>query len=68
MYYFGFYFFFFIFIGSFFCLNLFTGMVQLNFSIAEEKAKSKVVTKHQANWIEIQQLIIKSKADFALYV
>lgn len=58
------FFFVFLFVGSMFLLNLFIGVVQLNFMLAESAAKNKYLSDDQSKWIEIQRLVIKSKPDY----
>lgn len=59
------YFMVFLFIGSMFLINLFVGVVQLNYHIADKAAKSKFLSEKQAQWIEVQRLILESKLDYA---
>ena len=52
------YFVIFIFIGSMFLMNLFIGVVQLNYHLADKAAKNKFLTDDQTKWIEVQRLIL----------
>ncbi|EGR33344.1 hypothetical protein IMG5_055680, partial [Ichthyophthirius multifiliis] len=54
----------FILIGSMFLLNLFVAIMSLNYNLAAEKAKNEFLTEEQAQWIELQRLLIKSKPDY----
>lgn len=53
-----------LFIGSMFLINLFVGVIFLNYHIAISKAKNAFLTDDQSRWIEIQRLIVKSKPDY----
>ncbi|EGR32725.1 hypothetical protein IMG5_072530 [Ichthyophthirius multifiliis] len=58
----------FILIGSFFLVNLFVGVIFFNFNNAQknEKRQSSIfLTEEQSRWIELQQMIIVVKAEFA---
>ncbi|KAL4480370.1 hypothetical protein ABPG74_020886 [Tetrahymena malaccensis] len=57
----------FILVGSFFLINLFVGVIFLNFNEAQknEKQSSLFLTEEQKRWIEFQQMIIGVKAEFA---
>lgn len=60
----GLYFIFFIFIGNFFFMNLFIGVVFEQFNEVTKQEGSfaaLILTKEQMLWVEIQQLIVKSK-------
>ena len=45
------YFIVFILIGSYFLINLFTGVVQLNYHLSEKAAKSKIITEKQSSYV-----------------
>ena len=62
--YFSLFFAVFIFIGSFFSINLFTAVISFNFDIASKKSRNAFLTNEQAQWIELQTLIVKSTPDF----
>ncbi len=62
--YFMLYFVAYLFIGSMFLINLFVGVIFLNYHIAINKAKNAFLTDQQSNWMELHRLIIKSKPDF----
>ena len=47
------YFIVFILIGSYFLINLFIGVVQLNYHLSEKAAKSKIITEKQSQWIQV---------------
>ncbi|EGR30825.1 hypothetical protein IMG5_122970 [Ichthyophthirius multifiliis] len=58
----------FILVGSFFLVNLFVGVIFLNFNKAqqsERRQSSLFLTEEQSRWIEFQQMIIIVKAEFA---
>ncbi|EAR95184.2 cation channel family protein (macronuclear) [Tetrahymena thermophila SB210] len=57
----------FILVGSFFLINLFVGVIFLNFNEAQknERQSSLFLTEEQKRWIEFQQMIIGVKAEFA---
>eukprot|EP00826_Nyctotherus_ovalis_P043544 TRINITY_DN4598_c0_g3_i1.p1 TRINITY_DN4598_c0_g3~~TRINITY_DN4598_c0_g3_i1.p1 ORF type:complete len:690 (-),score=158.09 TRINITY_DN4598_c0_g3_i1:567-2636(-) len=67
--YYAYYFVAFIFIGAMFLLNLFVGVMFLNFAKAQKAATtssygSVLVTEDQLNWIEIQKMIIMAKPNY----
>ena len=43
----------FILVGTLFLVNLFVGVVQLNYLLADKAAKSKFLTESQSKWIEV---------------
>ncbi len=45
-------------IGSMFLLNFFTGVIQLNYLLAEAASKNKYLSDTQSKWIEVQRLIM----------
>ncbi|KAL4505974.1 hypothetical protein ABPG72_013735 [Tetrahymena utriculariae] len=57
----------FILVGSFFLINLFVGVIFLNFNEAQknERQSSLFLTEEQKRWIEFQQMIIGVKAEFS---
>lgn len=50
--------------GTYFLVNLFVGVIQLNYNIAARKAKNKYLTDDQSRWIELQRLILKAEPDY----
>ena len=63
--YMAYFFIIFIVIGSLFLLNLFVGVIFLNYHKAEKKEeKRKGLSHDQIKWIEMQRLVIKEKPDF----
>lgn len=59
------YFIIYIFVGTWFLLNLFIGVIFLNFRIADKKAKNQYLTDEQARWIEVQRLMLDVKPNYA---
>ena len=55
----------FILVVTLFLVNLFIGVVQLNYLLADTAAKRKFLTENQSKWIEVQKLIVESKPDYA---
>jgi len=54
----------FIFIGSFFFLNFFVGVIFLNYEEAQKAEKeSWFMTKKQLEWVDIMRMIVKAKPD-----
>jgi hypothetical protein len=43
----------FIFVGSLFLINLFIGVIFLNYRLAEKKAKDEALTDEHYRWIEL---------------
>ena len=65
--YMAYYFLIFILIGSMFLINLFAGVIFLNYHDAEKKEKkNKELTEDQQKWTEVQKLIAKEDLDYAL--
>ncbi len=66
--YYAYYFVIFIFISSMFLLNLFVGVMFLNFTKVQKHETSSfgdiMVTEEQLNWIEVQKMIIRSEPNF----
>ena len=61
----SFYFLVFIIIGSFFLLNLFIGVIFLNFNKSQKFDNSNImITKNQAKWIEMQKFILRTKPEY----
>ena len=54
-------------IGSLFLMNLFIGVILVNYHLADKLSKHTFLTNDQNNWIEIQKLIYRSSPDFATY-
>lgn len=54
----------FIFVSSLFMMNLFVGVIFLNYHIAEKAAKNIFLTDEQERWIELQRLILVSAPDY----
>ena len=64
----AYYFIIFIFIGSFFFLNFFVGMLFLNFKAAQ-KNESKGISEKHMHWLDMQRMILKASPDFeTIYV
>lgn len=60
----GYFFVVFIFVGSFFFLNFFVGVIFLNYEEAQKAEKeSWFMTKKELEWVDIMKLIVKSKPD-----
>ena len=59
------YFVIFVSISSLFLMNLFVGVISLNYSIADKKAKSKYLTDDQQRWIEMQKFVLNTTPDYA---
>jgi len=63
------YFIFFVLIGALFLMNLFVGVIFLQFSEEQKKEKNQkypLVTENQMKWIQMQELIATSKPEFDL--
>ena len=54
----------FIFIGTFFFMNLFIGIIIFWFSKVERRFKNKFLTESQVRWIEFQKLILEANPKF----
>ncbi|EGR31607.1 hypothetical protein IMG5_106200 [Ichthyophthirius multifiliis] len=63
-FYFALYFAVFILIGSLFLLNLFVAIMSFNYNLAAKKSKNAFLTDGQAQWIELQRLLVKSTLDY----
>ncbi|CAD8085687.1 unnamed protein product [Paramecium sonneborni] len=61
------YFLIFLLIGSILLMNMFVGVILVNYKLAEDDMKDKNVSRDQEDWISIQKLIIDSNPNFALY-
>lgn len=55
----------FVFIGSMFFLNLFTGILYINFKANSKKLENQQLTQHQIEFIKISQVIFKDKPVFS---
>lgn len=63
----GYFFVIFIFIGSFFFLNFFVGVIFLNYEEAQKAEKeSWFMTKKELEWVDIMKMIVKSKPDLEI--
>ena len=45
-------------VGSMFLINFFTGVIQMNYKLAEQASKNKYLSDNQTKWIEVQRLIL----------
>ncbi|CAD8053314.1 unnamed protein product [Paramecium primaurelia] len=61
------YFLIFLLIGSILLMNMFVGVILVNYKLAEDEMKDKNVSRDQEDWISIQKLIVDSNPNFALY-
>lgn len=57
----------FIFVCSYFLVDLFIGVIFLNYHMAEAKLNPRVLTPEQTNWIKLQKHIISTNPYFLLY-
>ncbi len=66
--YYAYYFVVFMFVGSMFLLNLFVGVMFLNFTRVQKHESSTfddiLITESQLNWIEVQKMIIMSEPNY----
>lgn len=66
--YYAYYFVVFLFIGSMFLLNLFVGVMFLNFTKVQKEETSSfgdiLITEDQLNWIEVQKMITKAQPNY----
>ena len=56
-----------IYLCAFFFVDLFVGVIFLNYVLAEEKIKNKHITEDQLKWIKIQKQICKEKHDYLAF-
>ncbi|CAD8183288.1 unnamed protein product [Paramecium octaurelia] len=57
----------FIYTGSILLMDLFTGVIFVNYKFADFSMKDKVISADQEDWINIQKMIVASSPNFALY-
>ncbi len=66
--YYAYYFVIFLFVSSMFLLNLFVGVMFLNFTKVQKHETSSfgdiMVTEEQLNWIEVQKMIMRSEPNY----
>lgn len=53
-----------IYLCAFFFVDLFVGVIFLNYVLAEEKVKNKNISSDQVRWIKIQKQILSTKPDY----
>lgn len=58
----------FLFVGSYFLLNLFVGVIFMNFIRAQNKENSKLyfLTEQQKKWVAVQRLVLLTKPDLTV--
>ncbi len=54
-----------IYLCAFFCVNLFVGVIFLNFSLAEQKARDTFLSDNQYKFINICKMVVKTESDFS---
>ncbi|CAD8189628.1 unnamed protein product [Paramecium octaurelia] len=64
---FSWYFIVFILIGSILLMNLFIGVILVNYHLAEEASRDKILTPPQVDWIELQKLIVHANPNLAMF-
>ncbi|CAD8079150.1 unnamed protein product [Paramecium primaurelia] len=64
---FSWYFIVFILFGSILLMNLFIGVILVNYHLAEEASRDKILTQAQVDWIELQKLIVHSSPNLAMF-
>ncbi|CAD8085427.1 unnamed protein product [Paramecium sonneborni] len=64
---FSWYFIIFILIGSILLMNLFIGVILVNYHLAEEASRDKILTQPQVDWIELQKLIVHTNPNLAMF-
>ncbi|CAK63561.1 unnamed protein product (macronuclear) [Paramecium tetraurelia] len=64
---FSWYFIVFILVGSILLMNLFIGVILVNYHLAEEASRDKILTQPQVDWIELQKLIVHANPNLAMF-
>ncbi|CAD8122811.1 unnamed protein product [Paramecium sonneborni] len=64
---FSWYFVIFILFGAMLLINLFIGVILVNYHLAEEASRDQTLTQTQSDWIDLQKLIIHSNPNMAMF-
>lgn len=56
-----------IYLSAFFFVDLFVGVVFLNYVLAEDKIKNNYITEDQQRWVDLNRKIIAVEPDYKLF-